>query len=185
MKQLLAVAALASFHSILPAGPAFALGSEEPVTWLGSAGELPRPVSKALEECRFLAEPLESEWQPDDETGGFRIALASGVELYVVTCDYGASNTFDAAVLYASGKAKRLDFPFKDEGAELTVRDTVGNSRWLGNGRLATYVSGGCAGAVGTEALYEITPGGIALIFQKSNDNCDAPDWTLDYGKEP
>jgi hypothetical protein len=185
MKQLLALAVIALLHGVLSAGPALALSAEAPVTWLGSASELPRPVSKALDDCRFLAEPMESNWLPDNETGGLRAALADGVELYVVTCDYGASNMFDAAVLYASGKAKRLDFPVKNEGEKLERRDTAGNSRWLGDGKLSTYVSGGCAGAVGTEALYEITSGGANLIFQKSNDNCDKPDWKLDYGEEP
>ena len=170
---------------MLAAGPVLALGATGPVTWLGSAAELPRAVFKALEDCRFLADPLEGEWLPDNESGGFRTTLAGGVELYVVTCDYGASNMFDAGVLYAEGKAQRLKFPAKDDGAELVPRDTAGNSRWLGGGRLSTYVSGGCAGAVGTEALYDIAPDGVTLIFQKSNDDCDTPDWKLDYGTEP
>ncbi len=185
MKPSFALAILVPAHFILTAGPVLALGATAPVTWLSSASELPRPVAKALNDCRFLAEPPESEWLPDSESGGFRAALAGGVELYLVTCDYGASNVFDAAVLYASGKAERLKFPAKGESKKLVRRDTAGNSRWLGDGKLSTYISGGCAGAVGTEALYEIASGGVTLIFQKSNENCDNPDWKLDYGTEP
>jgi hypothetical protein len=165
--------------------PALALGSETTVTWLTSARELPPAVAAALSDCRYIAEDEESEWLPDSESGGFRSLQDDGAELYIVTCDFGASNMFDAAVHYAGGKARRLRFPAFEGEPELRLYDMAPNTRFVGGGMLSAYYSAGCAGTVGAEFLYRIARGEVTLVFQKTNESCEAPDWRLVYGHEP
>jgi hypothetical protein len=162
------------------AGPAFSMGSDRPVTWLKSFGELPKPVLRALASCSYPHEHLREALEQDTETGGYFIEI-KGDKVYIVTCELAASNAFDAAVLFANGRAKRLAFPALRDDKRLHGDATAGNTRLQKDGSLAAMISMGCAGSVGVAMTYVFKAGRLVLTGQQSNSNCDKPAWKVVY----
>jgi hypothetical protein len=168
---------------------AFAMGAESPVTWLKSANDLPKPVARALKDCPYLKPSgggLAEAWEPNGESGGFRAKLDGGRELYVVTCDLGASNAMEAAVLFAGGRAKRLTFPFVDETGAKSSEPMIANSTWK-NGALTSGLLQGCAGVRSTSATHVLEKDRFvldALEWQVPDDKCKNPKTKVIYQRQ-
>ena len=138
---------LAAFSST----PGLALGSKLPVTWLKSVDELPQEVRAALSTCGFFSDDTgisteykNIEYTRGGETGGFHVKLDDLSELYMTNCDAGASDFFDAAVLYKDHKATRLNFTGRRKDGTVYESDTAGNTQWLGDGAVSSSESHMC-----------------------------------------
>jgi hypothetical protein len=179
---VIAVSTLFRILIILAAAatPAFSMGSDKPVTWLKSYGELPKPVRKAASSCSYPKEHTTEALEKDTETGGYFVKVEGG-RLYVVTCELAASNAFDAAVLFSNGRARRLAFPSLQDDNRLHDNDAAGNTRLQKDGSLAAFVSMGCAGSVGVTMTYALKAGKLVLTEQQSNSDCDNPAWKVVY----
>jgi hypothetical protein len=158
-----------------------AAGAAGKLTFLKSAKELPLAVIAKLKDCPYLnptAEDAPTEpdvWKPDGETGGSRLRLAKGGDIYVVSCDLAASNVWTAAVLHKNGKAKRLSFPFIDEVGKKSMRTSLGNAHWK-NGILESGVAEGCAGNNSTTASHAWAKDRFELSLlevSRADSNCE------------